>query len=86
MKRKLRSKRLRKIKLMSNKKVILIVALVFFITVGFSALSTTLGINGNVVVKKKIWDATEVSYKTSKNPSVTNSKEAIEDLHAKFGE
>lgn len=85
MKGKLRTKKLRKLNILNNKKLVLILACILFITVGFSVLTTTLSITENITVKKKNWDATEVSYTTSKNSSVSNSKQAIDDLYTRLG-
>lgn len=81
---KLKRKKLRTRKALDNKKIVLIVVLVLFISVGFSVLTTSLGMTAYVTIKKKVWDATEVSYTTSYNSSVTNSKQAIDDLHSKI--
>lgn len=85
MKGKLRTKKLRKFNILNNKKSVLILVCILFITVGFSVLTTTLSITENITVKKKNWDATEVSYTTSKNSSVSNSKQAIDDLYTRLG-
>lgn len=81
MKNRLKRKKLRTKKTLSNNKIIFIVLTVLFISVGFSALTAKLGMTATVTVKKKIWDATEVSYTTSYNTTVANSKQAVEDLN-----
>lgn len=59
----------------------ILVLFIFGLSLGYAALSTTLSISGKATIQKKTWDATEVSYTTTKNSSVSNSKQAIEDLY-----
>ena len=81
MKNQLRRKKLRKFESIDTKKLLIGVAAILFVSIGFSLIATTLSIRGNTVAKKKNWDAVEVEYTTTYNSTVTNSKEAFEDLY-----
>lgn len=85
MKNQLRRKKLRKLESIDSKKLIIGIVSILFVSIGFSLIATTLSIRGNTVAKKKNWDAVEVEYSTTYNSSVSNAKEAIEDLHDRLG-
>jgi len=85
MKDQLRRKKLRKFESINAKSVFIAIVAVFFVSIGFSLIATTLNINGDTTAKKKDWDAVEVEYTTPYNSSVTNAKEAVDDLHNRLG-
>ena len=85
MKNQLRRKKLRKFESIDTKKLLISISAILFVSIGFSLIATTLSIRGDTVAKKKNWDAVEVEYTTPYNSTVTNSKEAIEDLHDRLG-
>ena len=81
----LKRKKLRKYKLLNDKKIALIIFLFFFISIGFSILNSALNITGTVTVKKKIWQAIEVAYNnTNSGLTSTNVQEAIDELSRNF--
>lgn len=84
MKSTIRNKKLRKNKIGLQKVYIVLVA-IFFITIGFSVLSTSLSISGVATVKKKTWDSGELNYNTTYVPSVQTVEDALKHLYKLTG-